>query len=592
MALSDIGNLLVKRYQYEFLSILNQLDGPVDLVLEKELSSFLDQIAPINFLKSHGIDKIFYLEPEMNVGRDKRLYLIRPIGTNIKYIYRHFNYDKEQSVTRKYLVIFLPSKTRLCEELIESYGLLDYLELYEWRIELIPLDSDLLSLESNYSLSNYLVNGCSTLPHLVASSMSTLSQINTSKLMYIHTLGERASQVLHVFNYLKSIRSHTQDKPNVLSHCYITDLILVDRKIDLVTPLLTQISYEGLLDDNFGIQYGSVTLSEKVTGKSKPTKLMLNSNDPTYSQVKGCHISYLFGFIKDQLKTLIYKYDKGRKQSTISEMKTFVGELKTLKPMEQSLVAHLCACESLKEIRSTPLNQKLLSFEHALLAREQLDEKELLKFFEDLLCSQANWKDVLRLLCLYSLLGTTPVRERSRTVQSIEKQFIRAHGCGHINTIVNLQNLGLLNPQDEAANMFPISISKLGLIPKSKKAESIDLSHPSDTSFVFGGAYKPLSCTIIEYFLKQGSWKLGSELLALLKLEINTHLVESIGTSSDNTGDQIQKKYLVYFLGGCSYSEVNALRFLGKKLNIEIGVATTCLINRNSIFNSVDDYIV
>ena len=591
MALSDIGNLLVKRYQHEFLSILNQFDGSVDLVLEKELASFLDQIAPIYFLKSHGVGKIFYLEPEMNVGSDIRLYLIRPIGTNIKYIYRHLKYDKEQSLTRKYLVIFLPSKTRLCEELIESYGLLDSLDLHEWHLELIPLDSDLLSLESNYSLANYLINGCSTLPHLVASSIYTLSHINTARVMNIHTLGERASQVLHVFNYLKSIRSHTKYKPNP-NNCYITDLILLDRKIDLVTPLLTQISYEGLLDDNFGIQYGSVTLSEKVTGKQKPIKLMLNSNDPTYSQVKGYHISYLFGFIKEQLKILIYKYDKGRKQSTISEMKAFVGELKTLKPMEQSLVAHLCACESLKEIRSTILNQKLLSLEHALLSREQLDEKELIKFFEDLLCSQANWKDILRLLCLYSLLGATPAKERSRTVQSIEKLFIRAHGCGHINTIVNLHNFGLLNPHDEAAIMFPIGISKLSLIPKFRKTENMDLSHPTDTSFVFGGAYKPLSCTIIEYFLRQGSWKLGSELLALLNLEITTHLVESMGTSSNITGDQIQKKYLVYFLGGCSFSEINAIRFLGKNLNIDIGVATTSLLNRNSIFNSVDDYIV
>ena len=591
MSLSNIGNLLVKQYQYEFLSILNQFDGTVDLVLEKELSSFLDQIAPINFLKSHGIGKIFYLEPEMNVGGDKRLYLIRSIGTNIKYIYRHLKYDKEQSISRKYLVIFLPSKTRLCEELMESYGLLDSLELHEWHVELIPLDSDLLSLESNYSLSNYLINGCSTLPYLVASSIFTLSRINASRRMNIHTLGERATQVLDVFDYLKSIHSHTKDQSNS-NHCYITDLILVDRKIDLVSPLLTQVSYEGLLDDNFGIQYGSVTLSEKVTGQSKPIKLMLNSNDPTYSQVKGYHISFLFGFIKEQLKTLIYKYDKGRKQSTISEMKAFVGELKTLKPMEQSLVAHLCACESLKEIRSTALNQKLLSIEHALLSREQLDEKELIKFFEDLICSQSNWNDTLRLLCLYSVLGASPAKERSRTVQSIEKQFIRAHGCGHINTVVNLHNLGLLNPQDELANMFPVGISKLGLIPKFRKAESIDLSYPTDTSFVYGGAYKPLSCTIIENFLKQGNWKLASELLGLLKIEISTHLVESFRTSGSITGDQIQKKYLVYFLGGCSFSEINAIRFLGKKLQIEIGVATTCLINRNSIFNSVDDYIV
>ncbi|KAI6651228.1 Vacuolar protein sorting-associated protein 33B-like isoform X1 [Oopsacas minuta] len=590
MALSDFGSILVKRYQSELLSILSQFDAPMDLVLEKELSSFIDQISPIQFLKSHGVEKIFYLEPEMNVGSDKRVYLIRPIGSNINKICRHVNYDLDQNINRNYLIIFVPFKTILCEELIESYALLDFVELHEWHIELIPLDSDLLSLESSHSLKNYLINECSSMPRLVASTLYTLFQVNISNQFHLHLLGEQADKVFQVFNYLKSMP--LANKP-IVNRCYFTDVILVDRNIDLITPLLTQISYEGLLDDIFGVQHGSVNLTEKVTGKSKPTKLMLNSNDPTYSQVRGYHISFLFSFIKDQSKKLIYKYDKGRKQTSISEMKSFVSELKTLKPMEQSLVVHLCACEFLKDVRSTPINQKLLSLEHALLSREQLDEKALVKFFESLLSFQVSWKDILRLLCLYSLLNPAPTKERIKILNHIEKQFIRAHGCGHINTILNLQELGLLNPQDEYVHMCQMGIKKLGLIPKVHKTDSVDLSNPIDTSFVFGGAYKPLSCTIIENFLKQGNWKLGSELLASIKFRITTNLIsKSKCLAPEKSGKMAHKQYLVFFLGGCSYSEVNAIRFLGNQLGIEIGIATTSILNRDSIFQSLDDYIV
>ena len=38
----------------------------------------------------------------------------------------------------------------------------------------------------------------------------------------------------------------------------IESLIILDRKIDLVTPLITQSTYAGLVDEIFGIKHGKV----------------------------------------------------------------------------------------------------------------------------------------------------------------------------------------------------------------------------------------------------------------------------------------------------------------------------------------------
>ena len=587
MALSDIGAILVKRYQAEFLSIISILDGSIDLVLEKELLSLLDQISPIQFLKSHGVGKIFYLEPEMNVGSENRVYLVRPIASNIKDIYNHFKYDSDQGIIRRIVIIFVPCKTQLCEEQLESYGLVDLIGLYEWHIDLIPLDFDLLSLESGLSLKNYLMNTCSSIPYMVATSLLTLYQVNSYNSFTLHTVGEQASEVFRVFNLLKSMSLTLCDDPIVHTN-YFSDIILIDRKIDLVSPILTQLSYEGLLDDNFGIHCGSVTLSGKVTGKSKPTKLMLNSNDLIYSQVRGYHISFLLTYIKDQLKALISRYDKGRMETTISEMKSFVGELKTLKPIEQSLVVHLCACEALRDIASSHNYQKLISIEHALLSREPFDERDLIQFFEDMLCSQTNWRDVLRIMCLYSMLSGTPLKDRCKHINYFERQFIRAHGYSHINTLVNLQHLGLLNPMKEDFSRFQLGVTKLGLIPKMNKAESLDLAHPSDISFVFGGAFKPLSCVLIESFFRHWSWKMINEISGIIKFPITSTFINSVNQSSENSNFK-HKKCLIYFIGGCSFSEINAIRFIRKNLGIEVAIATTFLLNKNSVFHSLHD---
>jgi hypothetical protein len=35
----------------------------------------------------------------------------------------------------------------------------------------------------------------------------------------------------------------------------IDELIIIDRSVDFVTPMLTQLTYEGLIDESFGLAY-------------------------------------------------------------------------------------------------------------------------------------------------------------------------------------------------------------------------------------------------------------------------------------------------------------------------------------------------
>merc|ERR1712142_1050918 len=54
-------------------------------------------------------------------------------------------------------------------------------------------------------------------------------------------------------------------------------------------------------------------------------------------------------------------------------------------------------------------------------------------------------------------------------------------------------------------------------------------------------------------------------------------------------GSSVMKKCLVLFLGGCTFAEVSALRFLSQQeeANTEFMVATTSVINGNSFIKSL-----
>lgn len=59
----------------------------------------------------------------------------------------------------------------------------------------------------------------------------------------------------------------------------IDSLIIVDRNVDIITPLLTQLTYEGLLDEFFGIQ--NCTSMEYYHAVFFPTLSHPNSSDVT-----------------------------------------------------------------------------------------------------------------------------------------------------------------------------------------------------------------------------------------------------------------------------------------------------------------------
>lgn len=79
--------------------------------------------------------------------------------------------------------------------------------------------------------------------------------------------------------------------------CRIHRAIILDRDIDVVTPMVTQITFEGLIDEVTGIKHGSVayTPGKRETGggaaggdggRGRPVTWFLNSSDPFYREFR------------------------------------------------------------------------------------------------------------------------------------------------------------------------------------------------------------------------------------------------------------------------------------------------------------------
>ncbi|XP_056021791.1 vacuolar protein sorting-associated protein 33B-like isoform X1 [Ostrea edulis] len=591
----------------DLTSLLDQMPGRKDLVIDTDLMKPLDRIANVSVLKQRGVDKIFKFDNSLKSmqGCEQRIYLVRPRMTTMKSIADHINSDKNINFQRKYNIIFVPRKLHTAVSVLEYEGVMGYVTLSELRLDFIPLDKDVLSLELPEFFKTFYLESDQTWIHTVAKSLVRLQAL-MGEIGHVHCIGKGAKMTNDVMNYLMDRSSSDQD----FSRHEIGSLILIDRDVDYVTPLCSQLTYEGLLDETFGIKCGTIEFGPEVTGKQQTAKLLLNSDDQIFEDVRNRHFSNVLGYLSSKAKSLQQDFDKRHDLKSVGDMKDFVAnELRRLKEQKAVLSHHIGACEQILGKKTKGGFEDYLQTEHSLL--EGTSVRDNVSYIEELIFKQDNMLKTLKLICLLSLTqnGITP-----STYKSLKTQYLQSHGFEQLVTFSNLKSLGILTEQEAGSqaatplnkvtsgvaamtrrSTFKSLCKKLSLIPKS---EDIDLKNPTDMSYVFSGAYTPLSCKLVEQVLTRGGFTGMEEITKYLPGGVHTenHVKaskENISSSKDKTGKSarqdrpVSKVVLVYFLGGCTHSEIAALRFLGKLKGYVFIIATTAIINSATMLESV-----
>uniref|UniRef100_A0A8C7L207 VPS33B late endosome and lysosome associated n=2 Tax=Oncorhynchus kisutch TaxID=8019 RepID=A0A8C7L207_ONCKI len=599
-------SLLKRLARDQLIYLLEQLPGRKDLFIEADLMSPLDRIANVTTLKQHDVDKLYKVEHKPIVSTSDQLcFLIRPRIKTVKWICDVVNADKAFGRFRRYKIIFSPQKFYACENLLEEQGIFGDVTTDEWSFYLLPLDDDIISLELPEFFRDYFLEGDQRWVRTAGSALHLLHSVY-GPFSKVYGIG-RCSKMAY-----ESWREQVEEGEQRARQAEIGNVFLIDRDVDLVTPLCSQVVYEGLVDDIFRIKCGCVEFCPDVTSSDKSIKVMLNSQDKVFNEIRNEHFSQVFGFLSQKARNLQTAYDK-RSGMDIKQMKTFVSEeLKGLKQEHRLLSLHIGASESMMKKKTKQDFQELLKTEHSLL--EGFEIRECISYIEEHINRQVSMVESMRLLCLLSLTenGLLP-----KDYRSLKNQFLQSYGIEHLLTFSNLKQLGLLVEQqpgetltvmesrvgklvnDKTAGKLTDAFSslakksnfralgrRLNLVPKSD--EEYDLRVPRDMAYIFSGAYIPLSCKLIEQVLERDGWTGLEEVTRML----NGH--EFAVTAGSNGSDarvktDSQRIILVMFLGGCTFSEISALRFLGREKGLKFIVVTTAITNSARLLESMLD---
>ncbi|KAK5960174.1 tethering complex ATP-binding subunit VPS33 PWA37_002668 [Arxiozyma heterogenica] len=508
-------------------------------------------------------------------------------------------------------------------------------KLYPWFTLPIPrIDDDLL-------LANVLLNDDNdSLYHPNRSSMkqctrsilrnnmincvlSLLKTTNTTITTAV-SIGDESTILL---NQLKNRMAREEDQNDLFIKSTLyenkydinleTDLIVIERDVDPITPLLTQLSYIGIIDDFFKFDQSLSSLETK-----KDIKLNY-VNDDIWQEIKYCNFGTIGPTLNKMAKELQIKYDSRHTAETVGEIKNFVESLSTLQENQRLLKMHtLLSSDVLEQVETNPELQfsRILELEQDILS-DYVHSSELYLKLMDLIYENEVPRD--RILKLVSLIALCKSGIKDSDFESLKTDLIDRFGIDTLFILQRLQKMKYLakkssgnelllkrnyrsiakwletlpidenensNAEKEASSPTSLSFAFCGVVPITIRILQLlyertflSKSYSSQQPFIL--SREPSLIATKELFEKIYGNKMVVQELALVPKPSKKSRIKSSNSNSSSNKKNYQHRdvSIIIFLGGITLGEVAIIKHLQESLRLK-GIHKRFIIIADGIF--------
>lgn len=270
--------------------------------------------------------------------------------------------------------------------------------------------------------------------------------------------------------------------------------VLFDRRVDLVTPLCTPFTYEGLLDAVLGVEAGAAVMvpsqllqnsqssqSSQAAGEAAPStevklgerQRVLLGTDALFRELRDLHQTQVGAALHRVASEIQRTYEEKESLRTIADISSFMPRFKAKQQEHSSLSVHVKLASFLSAVAKSEAFHRRLCFEDALLQNAQTSggggpgaalgvggggfEAFVASEMEDLIdesaqtevqaaagvrCfASASLSDVYRLLCLSSLVNGGL---RHKTLLALQSLIVQQHGIAEVRRMALMHKVGLL----------------------------------------------------------------------------------------------------------------------------------------------------
>jgi hypothetical protein len=471
----------------ELQELFDAIPGRKLLVLDQSLTGPLGLVIEIALLRARAVERIFHLLPEpLETEAERVVYMVRPTLELMHRIAAQVRQRAREGRATRYTVVFVPQRSMICEKVLEEAGVYEQVEVSEYGLDMIPLDTDLLSLETD-CFADLHANGDRSCLLQLARCLVRLQAVG-GRFPLIRGKGECAHAVVELMRSMQ----HALDAAGPAARLALPagpNVIVLDRRCDLVTPLLTQLTYEGLLDELFEIKHSFVELpvaeppapaadappssavpaaTASAASERATVTVSLNSNDALYAELRDLNFESVHARLRVKGEAIRTAMDQRHAAQTVSQLHGFMKVLGSLQKQRDSLATHIGAARALSDRTREGSFLRQLECEQALIATG--GETALLgsgpavdacaELVDELLGEAEPLARALRLLCLMSLVGNGL---RQRSLAHFRAELLQTYGYQLAFTLDRLEAVGLLK-RNEARSGWPSLRAALKLV--------------------------------------------------------------------------------------------------------------------------------
>lgn len=555
---------VIKALRDYIIRVVRITQGMKVLVLDSETTGIVSMV----YSQSEVLQEEVYLFERLDtpnretMAHLKALCFLRPTAENINLLKKELRKPKYG----EYYIFFTNAiDTKYLEQLATADEHEVVHEVQEIFGDYYAINSDCWSLNLPYysSISVHSKGWQETLHRSTQGLLSCLLSLKVKPYIRVQKssdlsilIGKELQKQIKENSELFNVNYKTSDVPPVL--------LIIDRKDDPVTPLLTQWTYQAMIHGMLGIENNLVDLSKIPTDPNKKleqTQIVLSAEQDSFYKE---NMFNNFGDLGTSIKNLVDQYQSKSKQShqavnSIEDMKTFIKNFPDIKKMSGNVTKHMTLIEELQRQVKTRKLLDVSEIEQELACEEKHEKAvhRLNTIFSD---SKVHSMELLRLVLLYVLRYETLKENKINYYTTMLAEKLPPEDVKLVKTI---RTYAGIQKRSKSVDLFENQSFLTTMIGGTKRAlvgvENVYTQHVPLVSKIIDNI-RSNSLPEVSYPFLEGASRVGKT-----------------------------QQIMIFIVGGVSYEEATFVANINAKKEVSVLLGGTHMLNSTTFLNALKE---